>query len=278
MKLIQFQKIGEAYELGRKLLAAGLYDNVAIANLQSHFLSGMYWEIETVKGYFALYNIVPGRDATITILLCERPKGKYREFLNELEAFKKTLFEDFGFLRLSAWVDEKNKASQLLCRRMGFTREGLVRHGGQTGPQIKDMIIFGLLREEALHGIRTRELLQPVAVRLPAAELRGGRRDVERVEKELDATGERARGCGCGEPLCAAGCGDGTRDGGDRHESVSAANRRDSAVVGPESAALLGPENGGNGLGRRDDGVQPVGKLHQFRPRWYAGRVWQRAQ
>lgn len=165
MKPVVFQTIGEAYALGQKFLSAGLYDNYQIANLPVVFVQGIYWEIETIKGYLALNAVLPGRDASVTLLTLDGihprktegevnrlSKGTYRKFLDELLEHQRFLFREYGFLRLTALIRTDNRASRLLARRMGYSLEGIKRKGFQLGKDNIDLCLYSILREEVLHG------------------------------------------------------------------------------------------------------------------------------
>lgn len=177
MKPVVFQTIGEAYALGQRFLAAGLYDNFQIANLPNVFLQGMYWEIESVRGFLALNAIIPCRDASVTILtldgihprkqageVARLDKGVYRRFLDELKEHQRWLFREFGFLRLTSLIRTDNHPSRVLAGRMGYTLEGVKRCGFQLGRDNYDLCMYSILREEVLHGRHSefdRRLLRP---------------------------------------------------------------------------------------------------------------------
>lgn len=168
MKPVVFQNIGEAYAVGQRFLAAGLYDNSQMANLPAIFLQGLYWEIESIPGYAALNSILPGRDAVLMLLTLDGDeprqivnkrrgvsrlgRGVYRKFLDELREHQKYVFREFGFLRLTALIRADNRASRHLARLMGYSLEGVKRHGFQLGRDTVDLCMYSILREEVLHG------------------------------------------------------------------------------------------------------------------------------
>lgn len=57
-------------------------------------------------------------------------------------------FGAIGVRRVEAEVDPRNAASTGLLRRLGFTREGLLRQRWVTHGEAKDAELFGLLRSE----------------------------------------------------------------------------------------------------------------------------------
>ena len=57
-------------------------------------------------------------------------------------------FDAMGVRRVEAEVDPRNAASAGLLRRLGFTREGLLRQRWVTQGEAKDVELFGLLRGE----------------------------------------------------------------------------------------------------------------------------------
>ncbi len=57
-------------------------------------------------------------------------------------------FAHMGIRRVEAEVDTRNAASAGLLRRLGFTREGLLRQRWVSKGEAKDVEMFGLLRSE----------------------------------------------------------------------------------------------------------------------------------
>lgn len=65
-----------------------------------------------------------------------------------LEALIGSAFAGMGLRRLEAEVDPRNRSSARLLRRLGFTREGLLRQRWVTKGEVKDVEMYGLLRDE----------------------------------------------------------------------------------------------------------------------------------
>jgi len=65
-----------------------------------------------------------------------------------LEALIGSAFAVMGLRRLEAEVDTRNRSSARLLRRLGFTREGLLRQRWVTKGEVKDVEMYGLLRDE----------------------------------------------------------------------------------------------------------------------------------
>jgi ribosomal-protein-alanine N-acetyltransferase len=65
-----------------------------------------------------------------------------------LEALIGCAFDRMGIRRLEAEVDTRNVRSAALLRRLGFTREGLLRQRWVAKGEAKDVEMFGLLRDE----------------------------------------------------------------------------------------------------------------------------------
>ena len=72
-------------------------------------------------------------------------------FMQEaLTALFGSAFSTMGLRRLEAEVDTRNLASARLLQRLGFTKEGLLRQRWVTKGEVKDVEIYGLLRNEWL--------------------------------------------------------------------------------------------------------------------------------
>ncbi len=57
-------------------------------------------------------------------------------------------FGDMGLRRIEAEIDVRNVASACVVRRLGFTREGLLRERWVTKGEARDVEVHGLLRDE----------------------------------------------------------------------------------------------------------------------------------
>lgn len=73
--------------------------------------------------------------------------GGYKGWINRafLRAAFAYPFKQLGCTRVSGLVRADNYAAQQFDERLGFKREGLVRHGDDDGT---DLIMYGMLREE----------------------------------------------------------------------------------------------------------------------------------
>ena len=67
-----------------------------------------------------------------------------------LSALLGSAFDTMGLRRVEAEVDPSNAPSSRLLRRLGFTREGLLRERWVTKGKVKDVEVYGLLRNEWL--------------------------------------------------------------------------------------------------------------------------------
>jgi len=182
MKPIIFYSAAQMHDLANRFLQAGVYDDWSVQNMQSFFLTGMFYEIDTIPGFVALHGVVPGRDATLYIVTYDGdaprsqytgrrlPPGIYNAFLSELRLFGEMLFREFGLQRLTAVCRTDNRPSSLLLRKLGFKQEGIIRHASRVHGRLGDLYTFGILREEVIHG------LQPVAQQDHARVARVGER------------------------------------------------------------------------------------------------------
>ncbi len=57
-------------------------------------------------------------------------------------------FDGYDLARLGAYADVRHDRSQHALEKVGFTREGTLRHWHRHGDEQKDVAIYGLLREE----------------------------------------------------------------------------------------------------------------------------------
>ncbi len=88
-----------------------------------------------------------------------------REFWGAgVNAMSKALILHLGFLgmeleRIAAPTDVRNTRSQRALEKLGFTREGVLRHYHRHGDDYKDVAMYGLLRSEwtPLEGVVLRD-------------------------------------------------------------------------------------------------------------------------
>jgi ribosomal-protein-alanine N-acetyltransferase len=59
-------------------------------------------------------------------------------------------FRHLGLERLGAYADVRHERSQRALEKVGFRREGVLRNFHRHGTAAKDVVVFGLLREEWL--------------------------------------------------------------------------------------------------------------------------------
>ena len=65
-----------------------------------------------------------------------------------LQALIDSAFAGLALRRLEAEVDPRNRPSTRLLQRLGFTKEGLLRQRWVTKGEVKDVEMYGLLRDE----------------------------------------------------------------------------------------------------------------------------------
>lgn len=87
------------------------------------------------------------RHAEVGFALARRAwgRGLMKEGLNQAIALS---FGPLGLRRLEADVDPRNEASLRLLESLGFRREGLMRERWNTGGELQDGVLLGLLARE----------------------------------------------------------------------------------------------------------------------------------
>jgi RimJ/RimL family protein N-acetyltransferase len=90
---------------------------------------------------------VENRHAEVGFALARRAwgRGLMKEGLNQAIALS---FGPLGLRRLEADVDPRNEASLRLLESLGFRREGLMRERWNTGGELQDGVLLGLLARE----------------------------------------------------------------------------------------------------------------------------------
>ena len=78
-------------------------------------------------------------------------------------------FDHLGLERLTAYAATGNERSQRALARIGFAREGVVRHFHRHADVVYDVVIFGLLRAEWEPSALRAEIPATVSGALPAA-------------------------------------------------------------------------------------------------------------
>lgn len=101
---------------------------------------GLYLEDKLIAG--VIFNdIRPNRDVWLTIY-SENKKWCNKRILRLIFDF---IFDKIGAERASAFVSKDNEPSINLVEKLGFVREGLLRHYRDNG---KDCFVYGMLKSE----------------------------------------------------------------------------------------------------------------------------------
>lgn len=101
---------------------------------------GIYLKNKLIAG--VIFNdIRPNRDVWLTIY-SENKKWCNKRILRLIFDF---IFDKIGAERASAFVSKDNEPSINLVEKLGFVREGLLRHYRDNG---KDCVVYGMLKSE----------------------------------------------------------------------------------------------------------------------------------
>ncbi|NVK28998.1 MAG: GNAT family N-acetyltransferase [Flavobacteriia bacterium] len=112
------QWIAEEIESGKQIGYAGLWR----------------WDKKNRTGELG-YGLDPGHTG----------KGYMRELI---EVSLKFGFEEMGLERVEAWINPDNTASIAVVEHFGFVKEGQLRHVTHFANEYRDLLVYGLLREE----------------------------------------------------------------------------------------------------------------------------------
>lgn len=98
-------------------------------------------------GLVYLTNIVPTFTANLQVMFWDKRFGKNRrELVRNILA---TAFEEFALTRVGAFVPVTNRPlAEVELRKIGFVQEGVLR-GAWREKEDCDLVVFGLLRDEA---------------------------------------------------------------------------------------------------------------------------------
>jgi len=135
-----------------------------------------------VIGSCLLFHFEPGSDRAEIGYVLGRDHWGRGVMQEALPAVIGHAFGPMGLRRLEAEVDPRNGASERVLLRLGFTREGLLRQRWAGKGEVKDALVFGLLRDEwqaaARRGrsARVKPPVQPMMI-LVAGPYRSGTND-----------------------------------------------------------------------------------------------------
>lgn len=105
---------------------------------------------ETEGGIMILDHLTEHEFAQVHVSFWDRKLSEKSELIR---GTMKWCFETFGLERLEALIPEFSKAlSRFLTKRMGFSYEGTLRKRLLYHGEFKDILIYSILREEALNG------------------------------------------------------------------------------------------------------------------------------
>lgn len=99
-------------------------------------------------GLIYLTNIVPRHSAVLNVFFWDKSLSS----VDRVPAVRKVLtdaFTDFELNRVTVVVPITVKSLQRFYSQVGFTQEGLIRHGKVTSTGPIDLMLMGMLKEEA---------------------------------------------------------------------------------------------------------------------------------
>jgi len=110
--------------------------------------TGLFWVVDDFVGMFYLTHIIPECQADVHYSFFDRRhKGRVRLVKEML----KYAFQHYGFVRVNAWIPvyATDQAFKFVGQ-LGFKDEGKKRKGAYYKGKWFDVVLFGMLREEAL--------------------------------------------------------------------------------------------------------------------------------
>lgn len=108
---------------------------------------GLFWVIDDFVGVFYITDIVLGHDAQVHYSFFDR---KHRGRQELAKALLKWAFDKYKFRRLSTTIPTyATKAANGFAESLGFVREGKKRRAARYQGRWFDVILYGILAEEA---------------------------------------------------------------------------------------------------------------------------------
>lgn len=107
----------------------------------------IFYEIGDELGIACARGVRPRLDAVIHMVMFDRRlRGREPLFIEIL----KDLFDSMKLRRVTAGIPENRTITMRLLKRLGFSREGIIRQAFLTDGKYMDLHVFGILREEVL--------------------------------------------------------------------------------------------------------------------------------
>lgn len=110
--------------------------------------TGLFWVVDDFVGMFYLTHIIPEQQADVHYSFFDR---RHKGRITLVREMLKFAFKRYGFVRVNAWIPVyATEQAFKFVAQLGFKDEGKKRKAAFYKGKYFDVVLFGLLREEAL--------------------------------------------------------------------------------------------------------------------------------
>jgi len=110
--------------------------------------TGLFWVVDDFVGMFYLTHIIPEQQADVHYSFFDR---RHKGRLRLVKEMLKYAFQRYKFMRVNAWIPVyATEQAFKFVTALGFKDEGKKRKAAYYKGKYFDVVLFGLLREEAL--------------------------------------------------------------------------------------------------------------------------------
>jgi len=111
--------------------------------------TGLFWVVDDFVGMFYMTHIIPGEQADAHYSFFDR---RHKGRLRLVKEMLKYAFRHYEFVRINVWIPVyATEQAFKFVSELGFKDEGKKRKAARYKGKHFDVVLFGLLREEALN-------------------------------------------------------------------------------------------------------------------------------
>ena len=127
-----------------------MFDDITKGNYE-HFLQvllnrrSLVYELGDEIGIAAATDVIPGLNANFHLVMLDRKLAGREPLIMQVV---REMFDKLQLRRLTVSFPHDRATTKKLFERMGFRREGRLRNAFPYDNELKDLIIYGLLKEE----------------------------------------------------------------------------------------------------------------------------------
>lgn len=131
-----------------RIASEKVFDDLWLRQFPQAARNYWYYYTESVPGICMVSDIVPYREAALTLILFEKPGKRYKALIDECKAAMQEVFQKAKLKRMVTYTTDQNKKSQMFATHVGFHRDGVSRLGMSIDGELYDQVQYSIFPHE----------------------------------------------------------------------------------------------------------------------------------